>query len=91
MEVVTVRNLPRQVSRRIRRLAAQDRTSINRTVIRLLEERLGSRGQAPGARPSRAAPYHDLDALAGCWTPEEADAFEAVLRPQRAVEPDLWK
>ncbi len=91
MEVVTLRKIPREVSRRIRRLAAEERTSINRTVIRLLEERLGAQGRPAGAHPSRAALYRDLDALAGCWTPEEADAFEEALRPQRAIEPELWK
>ena len=45
MRVITLRNIPTALTRIIRRRAAEERTSINKTVIRLLEESLGS---APG-------------------------------------------
>lgn len=35
--------------------------------------------------------HHDLDALAGAWSKEEAANFEAVLREQRSIDPDVWK
>lgn len=36
-------------------------------------------------------PYHDLDALAGTWTEEEAAEFETATEGFRQVDPDLWR
>jgi hypothetical protein len=56
-------------------------------VISLLEERVGIRG-----KQKREAPlHHDLDALAGSWTKEEAVAFDKTLRHQRAIDPGNWR
>ena len=86
MKQVTLRNLPPELVRIIRRKADEQRTSINKAVISLLEESVGIRGKKKG-RPL----YHDLDALAGSWTKEEAAAFEKALARQRMIDPDLWK
>jgi hypothetical protein len=55
--------------------------SLNRTVIRILEEALGQRREL----------HHDLDHLAGTWSAEEAAAFDAALTEQRRIDPELWK
>jgi len=55
--------------------------SLNRTVIRMLEEAAGQRREL----------HHDLDALAGTWSDDEGAAFEAALAEQRRVDPELWK
>jgi hypothetical protein len=34
--------------------------------------------------------YHELAGLAGCWTREEADAFDLALREQRMIDPKAW-
>lgn len=91
MRVVTLRNVPVAVTRVIRRKAAQERTSINKTVIRLLEESVASRPRKPGNKDERHPPYHELDRLAGCWGKEEAAAFEKILQSQRVIDPELWK
>ena len=39
------------------------------------------------ANPSPAAA---LEALAGTWTREEADAFTAAIAPLERVDPELW-
>jgi len=44
------------------------------------------RGRRGSAKRRKEALDHDLDSLAGCWTSEEAAAFEESLRQQRAVE-----
>jgi len=52
----------------------------------LLEEAAGLAGHK-----SAPARHHDLDALAGTWTREEAKEFDRALRAQRPVDPDLWR
>lgn len=86
MKAVTLRNLPPELVRVIRRKASEKRTSVNKAVISLLEESVGI-----GQKTRTVPRHHDLDALAGAWTKEEAEAFEQALARQRAVDPDLWK
>lgn len=68
----------------VRRRARQKGTSLNKAVIDLLEEGLGVRRRAVSV-------YHELDSLAGSWVREEAEAFDAALREQRTIDPDLWR
>jgi hypothetical protein len=81
---ITLRGLPPAVAGAIRRRAGERKLSLNKAVISLLEEGLGIRERA-------STTYHDLDSLGGAWVREEADAFEASLREQRAVDPDVWR
>ena len=85
MKAITLRNLPDAVARLIRHKAANEDISLNRAVIRVLEERLGLGGPLPEPR------HHELDALAGSWSEEEAQAFDRALAAQRAIDPELWK
>jgi hypothetical protein len=86
MKAVTLRNIPPELARLIRRKASERRTSINKAVIALLEESAGTRGK------EKVQPlHHDLDALAGSWTKEEAVEFGKALGFQRAIDPELWK
>jgi len=85
MSAITVRNLPPMVAKAIREKARKERLSLNKAVIRLLEE-------ATGATPDKnKVAHHDLDRFFGTWTKKEADAFDQALREQRQVEPEMWK
>ncbi|MEW6682404.1 MAG: hypothetical protein AB1451_05715 [Nitrospirota bacterium] len=86
MKAITLRNLPAPIARLIQLKAKQDKKSINKTVVGLLEECTGVRGPKP-EKPE----YHDLDSLAGSWTTEEAARFEQALAQQREIDPDVWK
>lgn len=86
MRALTLRNIPPELARFIRQKASKERLSLNKAVIRLLEECTGS----PGRKKEKRL-YHDLDTLAGSWTKREAGEFEQVLRRQRAIDEDLWK
>lgn len=86
MKAVTLRQIPRELARAIERRARTTRTSVNKTVIGLLEEATGLASK-PGTPPR----HHDLDAFAGSWTEEEATAFDRTLRAQREIDPDVWK
>jgi plasmid stability protein len=83
MKPITLRNLPEPLWRIIRQRAAAAGISLNRAVIEVLEERLGS-----GAE--RIQIHHDLDDLAGSWSEEEARVFDRALAAQRAIDPELW-
>ncbi|MDE2179480.1 MAG: hypothetical protein KGJ40_01335 [candidate division NC10 bacterium] len=86
MKAITLRNLPPELTRIIRQKADKQHASINRVVIGLLENSVGVRG-----KKGEMTLYHDLDALAGTWTREEAAAFNRALTRQRAIDPELWR
>jgi hypothetical protein len=83
MTAITLRNISPTLQEVIRKRADADGLSLNKTILRMLEE-------AAGHRPTGRRLYHDLDHLAGTWSEEEAAAFEAALVEQRAVDPELW-
>jgi plasmid stability protein len=87
MKAVTVRNLPPELVRIIRRKASEKGISVNKAVINLLEERAGIRAK----KRKQAVLYHDLDHLAGSWSREEAATFERALAEQRRIDPEAWE
>lgn len=86
MKTVTLRNLPSELARIIRKKADEQHASLNKVVIGLLEQSVGVRGKS-----GETALYHDLDALAGSWTQQETAAFNKALAKQRTIDPDLWQ
>jgi len=86
VKAITLRNVPPQVAREVEKRAARAGVSLNRAVVELLEEATGH------ARTRQRGPrYHDLDALAGTWSEEEAREFDASLAEQRTIDPDVWR
>lgn len=85
MRPITLRNLPPAVARAVRGRAEADGVSLNKAVIRLLEEGLGL------SRPKRPGINHDFDDLIGVWTAQEAREMERFIHEQRRVEPEMWR
>jgi hypothetical protein len=85
MKAITVRNIPPHVARLIERKAREDKTSLNRAVVSLPEQRFFARENG------KRAIHRDLDFLFGSWTKEEADAFDADLAEQRETDSEVWK
>ena len=85
MKTITLRRIPRDLARAIEKRARASGLSLAKTVIELCAEGAGLR------KPNRPVLHHDLDALAGTWTEEEAASFEAALGEQRKIDPELWK
>ena len=85
MDAITLRKLPPRVAEAVRKRAAEQKTSLNRAVIGLLEE---SAGVAAGAAPEE---HLELDALCGAWSPAEARTFDRALAELRRLDPDLWE
>jgi hypothetical protein len=84
VNAITVRNLPPAVAKAVREKARKEKLSLNKAIVKLLEE-------ATGAEPRGKAVHHDLDRFFSTWTREEADAFDAALREQRRIDPEMWK
>ncbi|MBP9146702.1 MAG: hypothetical protein KBF21_05285 [Thermoanaerobaculia bacterium] len=85
MDAITLRKLPPHVAEAVRKRAAEQKTSLNRAVIGLLEE---STSIAAGATKEER---HELDALCGAWSPSEARNFDRALADLRRLDPDLWE
>ena len=87
MKAITLRNLPPEIEKLVRKEADRQRTSINKAVIRLLERK----AEGHKKKKLRIKEYGDLDTLAGSWTKKEAAEFNRALAAQRTIDPELWK
>lgn len=85
MNAITVRNLPPEVAKAVKEKARKEKLSLNKAVVRLLEEATGVE------KRKQKVVYHDLDRFFGTWTKEEADAFDEAMREHRQIDPEMWK
>jgi hypothetical protein len=76
MKAITLRKLPPQLAQFIEAKAAGDRTSLNQTVIKLLQEATGL-----------DLPRIDVSKFAGAWTREEGEEFDRFLAEERRIDP----
>ncbi len=76
----TIRGVPREVDRVLRRKARQRKISLNQ----LLVEELSVIGGGASARRLRS-----LDDLGGVW--QDDPEFDRILKEQRQIDPALWK
>lgn len=65
----------------LKRAAERAGISMNRLALRRLAD------QPPSAAIAGST---DLDALAGTWSQQEAEGFQAAIAPLEQVDPDLW-
>ena len=87
MKAITLRNLPPEIEKIVRKEADRQRTSINKAVISLLERK----SEAHKKKKPSVNEYDDLDSLAGSWTKKEAAEFNKALAAQRTIDAELWK
>jgi plasmid stability protein len=87
MKQITIRSIPDEVQKTVRKEAARKGVSLNKAIISLLEQAVGTK--APEKK--KRILYTDLDHLAGLWSREEAAEFDKNLKIQRKVDAELWK
>lgn len=74
----TVRGIPQEVDRALRRKAARRKLSLNQVIVEeLTAGTIGARKRA------------DFRDVAGQWTPDPA--FDEIIATQRQIDPDKWK
>ena len=76
----TIRDIPRDIDRALRKMARDEGKSLNRAIIDALR-RVTGLGQT--------VQYHDLDWAAGRWT--EDPGFDAAMAEQDKVNPEDWR
>ena len=83
MHHLTVRNIPHDVAAALKAEKNRRRQSLNQTVIQLLRQSLGV---GPGRERSNG-----LARLAGRWTEEERERFEAAISATDQIDEELWQ
>lgn len=87
LKQMTVRGIPDELTREIKKEAKKKKISLNRAFLSLLEKKTGIKE----SRKKEMNLYHDLDHLSGIWSEQEAGAFKKTLELQRKIDEDLWK
>jgi hypothetical protein len=85
MKTVTIRGIDEELDRAIKSRAQQNNLSANQWILQALKKVTGT-GREPVFKE-----YHDLDALAGGWTKEEAAAFKKHTHVFERIDEDAWK
>lgn len=86
MTPITVRGIPDEIEKKLRKDSKKKGVSLNKALISLLEKSIGITKEG-----KRIPFYHDLDHLCGIWEKDEAEVFNKNLELQRKVDEDLWK
>jgi hypothetical protein len=80
MNGITVKDLPPAVAKAVKEKARKEKLSLNKAIVRLLEEATGT------DVGRKKAVHHDLDHLAGTWSEAEYEQFMAALREHCQID-----
>ncbi len=83
---LTIDNLNPEILTRLNCEAQRRGVDVKVLVKEMIQDRLG-----PVAESSANQTNHDLDALAGTWSAEEAAGFLAMIADMRQCDEELWK
>ncbi len=84
MANMSIRGLNDQVLAQLKSQAEHEGSSLNSLVLRLLQ------GTGDATQLGALKKFDDLDALAGTWSDEEAQAFERNTAAFAEVDATLW-
>ena len=85
VKTITIRGIDPGLDRVIKGQAKQNSLSVNQWVLQALRKVTGM-GKEPVFKK-----HHDLDALAGGWSKEEAKAFQRNTQIFERIDEDVWK
>ena len=85
MGTMSVRGIDDETKRRLTEEAERQGVSLNTLALRYLQQSVGV-----GA-PSRRPHHHDLDALGGTWSEEEAREFLSAVSDFEQIDEELWQ
>ncbi len=86
MHQLTVRGFDAELADRIRRLARQERISLNQAVLRLLRRGAGLADD----QDSVDVVGSSLDHFIGSWTSRQADEMDRALQDFEAIDESMW-
>ena len=86
MANLSVRGVAEKSLQRIKQLAKSRGVSVNRVITEMLD---AEAGVAPATK--RLTTHHDLDKLAGTWSPAEARAFKEATASFGKIDKELWR
>jgi len=87
LKQITLRGVPVEIERMIKREAESKGLSLNKAFLSLL----GMTTAAKEKSQRKNLMHHDLDHLCGVWTKREAEEFIKAVAFQRTIDEDLWK
>ncbi len=76
---MTIRDVPDDVARKLRRLSQERGRSMNATVVEILRQAVGA-----DERRERLARY-------ATWTAEDLEQVEEAVAEQRVIDDSMWK
>ena len=79
MQQITIRGLEPEVERQIRRIAKENRKSINKVVREILHKQF----------EKHRSPAASLKDLAGGWTPEDAEEFCRSIKSCQQIDEEM--
>lgn len=82
----TIDDLSSTIIGRLQVEAQRRGVDVKEVVKELIKDGLGC-----AAESNSSEIHHDLDALAGTWSADEADAFLSSISDMRKCDEDLWK
>ncbi len=85
MKTITIRGIEPGLDRVIKSRAKQNNLSVNQWILQALKKVTGL------GKDSVFKKYHDLDALAGGWSKEEAKAFQKNTQIFEKIDEEVWK
>lgn len=85
MKTITIRGITPEMDREVKRRAKESELSINEWFLRMLRQWTGLE-KRPFLREE-----HDLDALAGTWSDEEAEEITRSLQYFEQIDKEQWK
>jgi plasmid stability protein len=86
MKALTIRNIPPEIAREIRKRASESGMSASGTILELVREALGL-----GKAKKFKVVHKDLDFLIGSATQDEVREMRASLKAQRQIDPEDWQ
>ncbi|MFO7731323.1 MAG: antitoxin [Spirochaetia bacterium] len=86
MNNLTIRGVDEKLERALKEKAQQEHMSMNKLVIRILQNNLVKDKQSEILKT-----YDDLDHLAGTWSEAEAREFEEYITPFEQIDEEMWK
>lgn len=87
MKQITLRGIPVEIERMIKKEAERKGLSLNKAFISLVEKATGTKEKMQ----KRKSMHHDLDHLCGIWKKRDAEEFTKNVEFQRTIDEGLWK